>query len=126
MDAIIEVQNGSDWVICSSENQYQNSTDDGGGEGTSAKEENGGREWLSAAAMIVDGGVTVGFYCILWHVPSKINNRSEFRVSVRVHSVLGCTGTCGNTSRAGGGNGYNDVAIMNSTWHLHQPIYVLL
>ena len=33
---------------------------DGGGEGTSAKEENGGREWLSAAAMTVDGGVAVG------------------------------------------------------------------
>ena len=33
---------------------------DGGGEGTSAKEENGGREWLSAAAMTVDGGVVVG------------------------------------------------------------------
>ena len=34
---------------------------DGGGEGTSAKEENGGREWLSAAAMTVDGGVAVDF-----------------------------------------------------------------
>ena len=33
---------------------------DGGGEGTSAKVENGGREWLSAAAMIVDGGVAIG------------------------------------------------------------------
>ena len=31
-----------------------------GGEGTSAKEENGGREWFSAAAMPVDGGVAVG------------------------------------------------------------------
>ena len=30
---------------------------DGGGEGTSDKEENGGREWLSMAAMTVDGGV---------------------------------------------------------------------
>ena len=34
---------------------------EGGGEGTSAKEENGGREWLSAVAMMFDGGVTVGF-----------------------------------------------------------------
>ena len=33
---------------------------DRGGEGTSAKEENGGREWFSAAAMAVDGGVAVG------------------------------------------------------------------
>ena len=32
----------------------------GGGEGTSAKEENGGREWFSAADMTVDGGVAVG------------------------------------------------------------------
>ena len=33
---------------------------DGGGEGTSANKENGGREWLSATAMTVDGGVVVG------------------------------------------------------------------
>ena len=33
---------------------------DGGGEGTSAKDENGGREWLSTAAMTVDRGVAVG------------------------------------------------------------------
>ena len=33
---------------------------DGGGKGISAKEENGGREWLSAVAMTVDGGVAVG------------------------------------------------------------------
>ena len=33
---------------------------DGGGEGTSAKEENGGRDWFSAADMTVDGGVAVG------------------------------------------------------------------
>ena len=33
---------------------------DGGGEGTSAKEENVGREWLSTAAMKVDVGVAVG------------------------------------------------------------------
>ena len=33
---------------------------DGGGEGTSAKEENGGREQFSVAAMTVDGGVAVG------------------------------------------------------------------
>ena len=37
--------------------------------------------------------------CVLWHVPSKNKLGSEFRVSVRVHSVLGCTGICGNTSR---------------------------
>ena len=39
---------------------YDRERMDGGGEGTSAKEENGGREWLSAAAMTVDGGVVVG------------------------------------------------------------------
>ena len=33
---------------------------EGGGEGTSAKEVNGGREWLYAASMTVSGGVTVG------------------------------------------------------------------
>ena len=33
---------------------------DGGVEGTSAKEENGGREWFSAAAMTFDVGVEVG------------------------------------------------------------------
>ena len=33
---------------------------DGGGEGTSVKEYNGVRGWFSAAAMTVDGGVTVG------------------------------------------------------------------
>ena len=31
-----------------------------GGEGTSAKEDNGGREWLSEADMTVDGEVAVG------------------------------------------------------------------
>ena len=31
-----------------------------GGEGTSAKEDNGGRERSSAAAMTVDGGAAVG------------------------------------------------------------------
>ena len=30
------------------------------GEGTSAKEDNGGREWLYITAMTVDVGVTVG------------------------------------------------------------------
>ena len=37
--------------------------------------------------------------CDLWLVPSKIKNGSESRVSVRIHSVLGCKGSCGNTSR---------------------------
>ena len=37
--------------------------------------------------------------CVLWHVPSKIKKGSEFRVLVCVHSVLGCTGSFGNTSR---------------------------
>ena len=32
----------------------------GGGEGTSAKEENGGMEWLYAAAVTVDVRVAVG------------------------------------------------------------------
>ena len=33
---------------------------DRGGEGISAKEDNGVRGWFSAAAMAVDGGVAVG------------------------------------------------------------------
>ena len=33
---------------------------DGGDEGESSKEENGGREWFSAAAMKVDIGLVVG------------------------------------------------------------------
>ena len=33
---------------------------------------------------------------ILWHVPSKINIGSVCRVSVRIHALLGCTGSCGN------------------------------
>ena len=39
---------------------------DGGGEGTNDKEENLGRDWFSAEAMTVDGGVEVGFllYCM--------------------------------------------------------------
>ena len=35
--------------------------------------------------------------CFLWRVPSKNQIGSECRVSVRVHSVLGCMGSCGNT-----------------------------
>ena len=37
--------------------------------------------------------------CVLWHVPSKNNIGSEFRVSVRIHSVIGCMGSCGNHSQ---------------------------
>ena len=33
---------------------------------------------------------------VLWHILSKNKIGSEFRVSVSVHSVLGCTGSCGN------------------------------
>ena len=33
---------------------------DGGGEGPSAKDENGWREWFSAADMTVDRGLAVG------------------------------------------------------------------
>ena len=39
---------------------YEKEGMDGGVEGTSAKEENGGREWFSAASMTVDGGLAVG------------------------------------------------------------------
>ena len=34
---------------------------------------------------------------ILWHIPSKNIMGSECRVSVRVYSVLGFMGICGNT-----------------------------
>ena len=40
-----------------------------GGEGTITNEANGGREWLSAAAMTVDGGWRLVCDCVLWHVP---------------------------------------------------------
>ena len=33
---------------------------EGGGEGTSDKEANGGRQWFAAAAIPVDGGVAIG------------------------------------------------------------------
>ena len=72
---------------------------DGGGEGTNTKEDNGGREWYSTAAMTVYGGVAVGLWLCLRHAPSKIMNGSELRVSVRVYLVLGYTGSCGNMSR---------------------------
>ena len=36
--------------------------------------------------------------CVLWHVTSKHHMESECRESVSIHSVLGCTGNCGNTS----------------------------
>ena len=36
--------------------------------------------------------------CVLCHVLSKNKIGSEFRVSVCVHSVLGCMLSCGNTS----------------------------
>ena len=69
----------------------------GGGEVTSAKEENVGREWLSAAAMTVDGGVAVGLRLFYGVFRQKNKKGLEFRVPVRVNSVLGCTGSCGNT-----------------------------
>ena len=66
--------------------------------------------------------------CVLWHMSSKIKKGSEFRVSVRVNSVLGCTGSYGNTLRKQLflNNGYNDAVIINSSWHLHPPTDVLL
>ena len=39
---------------------YDREVMDGGGEGTSAKEENGGREWFSAADMTAGVEVAVG------------------------------------------------------------------
>ena len=54
--------------------------------GTSAKEANGGREWLSAAAMIVDGGVAVGLSIMFYGmVPSKNKMGSECGVSLRAY-----------------------------------------
>ena len=49
--------------------------------GTSAKEANGGREWLSAAAMIVDGGVAVGLSIIFM---------AWFRQKIRWGQNVGC------------------------------------
>ena len=36
---------------------------------------------------------------VLWHVPLKNKIGLEFRVSVRIHLVLGCTGSYGNQSQ---------------------------
>ena len=57
-----------------------------------------GSGFLSLLGQSMEGWRLV-CYCILWHVPSKIKKGSEFRVSVRIHSVIGCTGSCGNTLR---------------------------
>ena len=37
--------------------------------------------------------------CVLWHVLSKNKIGSEVMVSLRIHSVLGCTGSFGNQSQ---------------------------
>ena len=37
--------------------------------------------------------------CILWHIPLRNKIGLEFMVPVRIHSVLGCTGSCVNTSK---------------------------
>ena len=41
---------------------------EGGGENTSAKEGNAGREWLSMVNMTGDGGWRLFYDCVLWHV----------------------------------------------------------
>ena len=41
---------------------------EGGGENTSAKEGNAGREWLSTVNMTGDGGWRLFYDCVLWHV----------------------------------------------------------
>ena len=68
---------------------------EGKGEGTTDKEANRGRGVvvhcgyegrLEGKQLVCD--------CVLWHFPSKNKKGSEFRVSVCVHSVLGCTESC--------------------------------
>ena len=71
---------------------------EGGGEGTSANKAHGWRNRLSVAAITVDGGVAVGFRLCFMARSVKNKIGSEFRVSVRVHSVLGCPGSCGEQS----------------------------
>ena len=61
---------------------------DVGGEVTSANEENGGREWLSAAAMTVDGYVAVCF--LLCFMACSVKNKGRVGiqgVSVRMFST---------------------------------------
>ena len=54
---------------------------------------------LSAAAMTADVGVAVGLWLCFMVCYVKNSTGSECNLSVRIHSVLGCAGTCGNTSR---------------------------
>ena len=58
---------------------------DGGGEVTSAKEQNLGRGWLSAAAIIVEVGVAVGF--LLCFMACAIKNKEQ----VGIQGVSACT-----------------------------------
>ena len=71
---------------------------DGGSEGISAKEKNGGGGWFYAESMTVYGGVDIGLWFCFMVCCVKNKMGSECRVSVRVHLVLGCTGSYGNTS----------------------------
>ena len=57
----------------------------GGGEGTSSKEENGGREWLSAAAMSV--GIVVSVGCWLCFMTCAVKNKEQ----VGIQGVSACT-----------------------------------
>ena len=51
------------------------------------------------ADMTVDGGVAFGLPLCFMTCSVKNQIGSEFRVSVRVHSELGCTVSYGNTFR---------------------------
>ena len=49
--------------------------------------------------MMVNGEMTVGFLFVFCYGLSKNKIGSEVRVSVGIHSVLGCTGSYGNQSQ---------------------------
>ena len=50
---------------------------------------------------VYDGQWRGGGWFLIVFMACSVKNKigSEFRVSVRIHSVLGCTGSCGNQSQ---------------------------
>ena len=63
---------------------------DRGGEGASAKEENGGRAWLPAEAMTVDDRWRLVCDCVLWYMKDQagIQGVSARTFSTRPKGVL--------------------------------------
>ena len=88
----------------------------GGGEGTSAKEENVGKEQFSAVAMTVNGGVAVGFLlCFMACSVKKISqghNPACQCMCIQYQAVQEAVGTRHVNSFFLMKNGSNDVVIL--------------